>query len=100
MPQSDFSFQVLHLIIELAIHHFVSQGKMCPNTTAVSIKERIKPKDKRHSKDLLKKYNITSKQLVPFYLAYDLPALISRRYFNYSLSAMREVVDGLLKSKT
>ena len=77
-------------------HSFIIGNKMCPNTTAAAIKEGAAPKNKHEARRFLKKHGITNRQLIPFYFIYDLPAILSKSFFNRSFTTMREAVDELI----
>jgi hypothetical protein len=76
---------------------FFEDGKMCPNTTALAIKEgKEKFSGKQEVKDLLRRHGITKVELWIFLFLYDLPALISQRYFKESVRDFKSVIDKMI----
>jgi hypothetical protein len=69
---------------------------MCPNTTALSIKENGKRfADADEVRANLKAHGIGKPELWLFYLIFDLPSMVSNRYFEKSLKSLRESVRDL-----
>jgi len=78
---------------------FVKSGKMCPTTTALSIKLDSKFRDNRIVSKKLKEIGVSRRTLMLFYLTFDLPAMVSNTFFMQRLKNLREVVDELIKGK-
>lgn len=79
---------------------FVQGEKNCPNTTALAIKEgRGRFQESSEVKKLLKQRGVNNIELWTFYLLFDMPALISERFFKKALSSMRTVVNELIQEK-
>lgn len=79
---------------------FVQGEKNCPNTTALAIKEGIgKFKVSGTVKRLMEKYGVKSVELFAFYAIFDLPAILSEKYFEKSLAKMRNALDELIIEK-
>ena len=80
---------------------FFEEGKMCPNTTALSIKEK---RNEFESSDevvkLLNKYGVSRIELWKFYCLFDLPAMISKNFFSKALREMRFAVDELIRERS
>ena len=79
---------------------FVQGEKNCPNTTALAIKEgvdRFKMADE--VKKLLAKYGVTNVELRTFYVLFDIPAMISERFFEQKLQKMKRTIDELIYEK-
>ena len=77
---------------------FVQGEKTCPNTTALAVKENITKFDaSAQVKPLLIKHGIRKIELWVFYILFDLPALLSEKYFRNSLVAMKGAIDELLQ---
>lgn len=75
---------------------FISGSKMCPTTTALNL--RLGPAATKDSKTItnhLKRLGIGSWLLIPFYLTFDLPSMISRKIFLKKLEQLRDVVEEL-----
>src|SRR3989338_6782943 len=80
---------------------FIRADKMCPNTTALSIKEGgLGFKDPNQIRKLFKIYNISSLDLWLFYFLFDMLASISKTFFERSLLKMRTAVDEILAHKS
>lgn len=80
---------------------FVQGEKNCPNTTALATKEGVdKFREANEVKKLLAKYGVGRIELWTFYVIFDLPAMISERFFERRLREMRHTVDELIKSKS
>jgi len=63
---------------------------MCPNTTALAIKEDDGNfLNAKEVKMLLKKYGITAGDLCSFYLLFDLPAMLSETLFEKLLGGIK-----------
>lgn len=80
---------------------WVEGEKNCPNTTALAIKEGIgKFKVNNGVKRLLlKKYGVSNVDLWVFYAIFDIPAMMSRRFFEKSLVSMKAAIDELIFQK-
>ncbi len=77
---------------------WVEGEKNCPNTTALAIREdvgRFKV-DSGVKQLLLKKYRVSSVELWIFYVIFDIPAMISQRFFEKSLTSMKTAIDELI----
>ena len=78
---------------------FIEGSKMCPNTTALSIKlDKIKLEDER-VRQLFKKYKISNLDLVLFYLFFDMPSKLSTKQKFQSIHKLKEVVKELSDQK-
>ena len=78
---------------------FVKDGKMCPTTTALSIKsKKVRFEKNRDVSKNLKKLGINKLYLWLFYITFDLPAMISRKFFKNRLRDLREVADNLVQN--
>jgi len=72
---------------------FLKNGKMCPNTTALAIKERVNAfQSTDQVKAVFKHYGISKFDLWLFYALYDVPALMSERLFDRLLQKLRNTV--------
>jgi hypothetical protein len=81
----------------ICAYQFVKGAKMCPNTIALSIKERRQNfQGKSEIKALLKQHGITQLELWIFLLIYDLPAIISQRFLEKSLKTMRSIIETMI----
>ena len=79
---------------------FVKGDKMCPTTTALSIKLKIgKFRNNHIVRKKLKERGINKLILVLFYLTFDIPAMISYKFFKSKLRDFRKVVDELVNEK-
>ena len=80
---------------------FLRDGKMCPNTTALAIREgREKFQKADEVMELLKRYHIGRTELWIFYALFDIPAMVSERFFKKALKDMRNAVDDLIREKS
>jgi hypothetical protein len=73
---------------------FIDGYKMCPNTTALSIKLN-RNLNKGDVKSLLKTNGVSDLQLKLFYIIFDTPAMISKSYFQKSLQTMQQAISEL-----
>jgi hypothetical protein len=81
----------------ICAYQFVEGGKMCPNTIALSIKEHRQTfKGKSEIKALLKQHGVTQLELWIFLLIYDLPAVLSQKFFEKSLMTMRSTIETMI----
>lgn len=72
--------------------------KNCPNTTALAIKEGVgKFRELNKVRELLRKYGVSSIELWTFYLVFDTPAMLSKRFFESAIRAMKSAVDELIR---
>jgi len=79
---------------------FLKNDKMCPTTTALSIKLKAgKFKNSEIVSEKLRELGISKSRLYLFYLIFDLPAMISHKFFKRKLRDFRKVVDCLVKEK-
>ena len=79
---------------------FVKGNKMCPTTTALNIKLKVgKFKDNNVVSKKLKEIGINKITLMLFYLTFDLPAMVSHKFFTRKLRDFRKVVDELIHEK-
>lgn len=77
---------------------FFKEGKMCPSTTALSLKlEQARLDDKTEILKQFRSFGISRFDLNLLYLVFDLPAIISDRFFRYSLQEMKLAIDEMLK---
>ena len=77
---------------------FVKNNKMCPTTTALSIKLKAgKFKNGEFVSKKLKELDISKLRLSIFYLTFDLPAMISQKYFRKCLINFQKAIDVLIK---
>ncbi|MBI3622995.1 hypothetical protein HY212_02860 [Candidatus Pacearchaeota archaeon] len=76
---------------------FVQNSKMCPNTTALNIKLKRKFKDNNIVSSHFKKLGVSKIYLWLFYITFDIPAMLSNKYFERKLKELRETVDELVK---
>ncbi|MEK7208033.1 MAG: hypothetical protein AAB699_00615 [Patescibacteria group bacterium] len=77
---------------------FVQGEKNCPNTTALAIKENVgKFRVSDEVKALMVRYGVERIELWTFYVLFDLPAMLSERYFKKSLVMMRDAIDELVQ---
>jgi len=84
----------------ICVGPFVKGNKMCPNTTALSIKLKVgKFKENKTVSKKLKEMGINKTTLMLFYLTFDLPAMVSHKFFVRKLGDFREVVDELVNEK-
>ncbi len=79
---------------------FIKGEKMCPNTTALSLKVDEKLSDKNRVRELLNQYGISNLELILFYIVFDIPAMISDSLFEKSLVVLRNSVDEIIKEDT
>ena len=77
---------------------FIQGIKMCPTTTALSIKMEKRFKEDREVVKALNEIGINKPLLWLFYISYDLPSNISTKFFEKNLSDLRIVIDGFLKN--
>ena len=79
---------------------FVKGNKMCPTTTALSIKLKVDKFRNNHivSKKL-KEMGIKKTTLMLYYLTFDFPAMVSHKFFKRKLIDFREVVDCLVEGR-
>jgi|SRR3989344_1909396 len=76
---------------------FVEGRKMCPNTTALSIKLKKKFKDNNVVSKNLKKLGVSKIYLWLFYITFDIPSMLSKSFFGRKVDDLREAVGELLK---
>ncbi len=82
---------------EICAHSFIGNQKMCPNTTALWIKQGKQPlTNSRQVKSELRQHGITGIELIPFYLVYDVPSILSKNMFKSKLKTLRSAVEELL----
>jgi hypothetical protein len=73
---------------------FIKNGKMCPVTTALSIKlKRKRFSGKKEIQESLDKIGVSRIRLWLFYLVFDLPSLISKRIFKRNLETLKKSVS-------
>lgn len=74
---------------------------MCPATTALSIKLKVDNfKNNRTVSKGLKELGVSGGILKLYYLTFDLPAMISERFFVKSLRDFQKVVDTLIRESS
>ena len=79
---------------------FVKGNRMCPNTTALAIKEGVEKFTKSDEvRELLRKYGVGSIELWTFYFVFDIPAMLSDRFFEGAIKAMRGVANELVQEQ-
>ncbi len=77
---------------------FVQGEKNCPNTTALAIRENVgKFTVSDEVKALMTRYGVKRIELWAFYVLFDLPAMLSERYFRKSLAIMRDAIGELVQ---
>ena len=76
---------------------FIQDKKMCPTTTALSIKMGKRFKEGREVVKALNENGIKKPLLWSFYIFYDLPSKISTKFFEKNLSDLRTVINDFLK---
>lgn len=79
---------------------FVKNGKMCPTTTALSIKLKVGTfKENAIVRRRLKEADIPKYLLILFYLSFDIPSMLSHSFFVHRLREFRSVVDDIIEKK-
>lgn len=79
---------------------FLSGNKMCPNTTALAIKQGVDAfQATGQVKGLLKEYRVNRVELWIFYAVFDIPALTSKNFFENALVLMRSAINELIQEK-
>ncbi len=79
---------------------FIKDGKMCPTTTALSIKIRDRKfRDNSEIKIILRKSGIKKINLWIFYILFDIPSMLSERFFKNALNDLKEVINELIREK-
>ncbi|MDP3880813.1 MAG: hypothetical protein Q8Q32_01350 [bacterium] len=78
----------------ISVGPFVDGKKMCPNTTALSIKERINLNNNNVRKTFKAK-GVSGLDLMLFYLLFDLPAKISRKRKVALIKKLKESINEL-----
>ena len=79
---------------------FVKGNKMCPTTTALSVKLKVaRFKNGEMVSRKLKEEDVSKTMLMLFYLTFDLPSMISHKFFTRKLRDFRKIVDDLIKEK-
>ncbi len=79
---------------------FVKGNKMCPTTTALNIKLKVgKFKDGGMVSKKLKEMGLDKTTLMLFYLTFDLPSMVSQKFFVRKLKEFRNVVEDLANEK-
>lgn len=77
---------------------FVKEGKMCPVTTAASIKLKVERfKDKEIVRKSLLKLGVSNSYLKFYYVVFDIPAMFSKNFFRNRLKEFRKMTDDLMK---
>ena len=76
---------------------FIQNKKMCPTTTALSIKMGKIFKENREVVKALNEIGINKPLLWLFYIFYDIPSNISTKFFEKNLSDLRAVINNFLK---
>ena len=77
---------------------FISGGNTCPSTTALVIKEGQVP-PVQDIRRVLNDYTISNIELWLFYIIFDIPSMISSKFFRKSLKLFREVTKELRMEK-
>jgi len=79
---------------------FVQGEKNCPNTTALALKKGI---DKFKKTDevwgLMKNRGVRKIELWSFYVVFDIPAILSERFFEKALGIMKSAIDEIIYEK-
>ena len=75
---------------------FLKNNKMCPTTTALSIKLKKKFNEKNVVRKNLKEIGVSKVMLLLFYLTFDLPSIISHKFFIQRLKEFRKLIDDLI----
>lgn len=71
---------------------FIQGSKMCPNTTALSIKYNFDPKSSnKYIKKLFKQNGINPFDLWLFYIFFDLPAMISKKFLENKVNNFKKI---------
>jgi hypothetical protein len=81
----------------ICIGPFQSKDKMCPNTTALSIKlntQRFNSSSEIRSR--FKENGISNLELWLFYVLFDISSMLSETYFKKRMELFRDVVDELI----
>ena len=76
---------------------FIQDKKMCPTTTALSIKMGKRFRENREVVKSLNEIGINKPLLWLFYISYDIPSNISTKFFEKNLSDLRAVINDLIK---
>jgi len=76
---------------------FIQNKKMCPTTTALSIKIGKKFRKNGEVVKALNEIGINKPLLWLFYISYDLPSNISTKFFEKNLSDLKDVINDSLK---
>lgn len=77
---------------------FVKKSKMCPVTTAASIKLNAgRFKDKKIVKKSLRKLGVSNVYLNFYYVVFDIPAMFSKNFFQNRLKEFHKVINELMK---
>jgi len=71
---------------------------MCPTTTALGIKLKKKFKDNTQVSSKLREIGINKSLSMLFYITFDIPAMISHKFFKRKLKDFREITDELSTS--
>ena len=74
---------------------FVQGNKMCPTTTALSIKLKKKFKNNNKVSSKLREIGISKPLLMLFYITFDIPAMMSQGFFKRKLKDFKEFIDDL-----
>ena len=78
---------------------FVKGNKMCPTTTALSIKLKVGKFNNKVVSKKLREIGISRIMLILFYLTFDVPSMISHKFFSRKLGDFRKVVEDLISEK-
>jgi len=80
---------------------FTKDDKMCPNTNALAIKRGIERfESEQQVRVYLNNNGITNQELYPFYLLFDLPAMLSKKLFIKRLTILQHAIDELIQGKS
>ena len=82
----------------ICVGPFIKGEKMCPNTTALSLKLNKRVMDKSTVKRLFRSHGITNVELLVFYLLFDVPAMVSDRLFTFLLKDLQNATIELIHS--
>lgn len=82
---------------KIACGPFIKGEKMCPTTTALSIKLGHKKFSSNNEvAKLLRKAGVSKLILFAFYLSFDLPSMLSSKILERNLKQLEETVEQLI----
>jgi len=76
---------------------FIQGAKMCPNTTALALKEKAVPFEVNSIRSRFADRGISALELWIFYVVFDFPSRLSKTYFLNSIDTMKQGIKELLE---